>query len=66
MNEAERKQTLWQIQQINAQHMYYIPDQWGAGSVWGAWQPWIQNALVYRTTGYGGAAEVLPFYWKSK
>ncbi len=66
MNEEERKATLWEIQRVNAKHMYYIPDQWGAGSVWGAWQPWVKNAITFRTTGYGGATEVLPFYWKNK
>jgi hypothetical protein len=66
MVEADRKATLWQIQQVNAQHMYYIPDQWGAGSTWGAWHPYVMNPLVFRTTGYGGGTEVLPWLWKNK
>jgi hypothetical protein len=66
MVEADRKATLWQIQQVNAQHMYYIPDQWGAGSTWGAWHPYVMNPLVFRTTGYGGGPEVLPWLWKNK
>jgi peptide/nickel transport system substrate-binding protein len=66
MVEADRKATLWQIQQVNAQHMYYIPDQVGAGSTWSAWQPWTMNGLTFRTTGYGGGTEVAPFLWKNK
>ncbi len=66
MDETRRKAIFAQIQQVNAQHMYYIPMQYGAGTTWAAYQPWMKNSMEFHTTGYGGATEVTPYIWKNK
>lgn len=66
MDETKRKAIFSQIQQANAQHMYYVPFQYGAGTGWAAYQPWMKNNMEFHTQGYGGATEVTPYIWKNK
>jgi len=64
-DEAKRKQIFWQIQQINAQHMYYIPMPLGGSTGWSAAHANIKNVYTFPTTGYGGATETAPYVWKA-
>ena len=64
IDEEERRALFHEAQKINGVQMYYVPNQAGAGTTWTAYQPWVRNGVEYATIGYGGAAEVLPFYWK--
>ncbi|MCZ2110530.1 MAG: hypothetical protein LC118_13350, partial [Dehalococcoidia bacterium] len=63
-----RKEIFFEIQRKNAEKMYYIPDQAGAGTTWTTYQPWIKNALEVNTVpgSYGGGTETAPFRWKDK
>jgi peptide/nickel transport system substrate-binding protein len=61
LDEAKRKSYIWQIQQINDEHMYYVPSQAGAGTNWAAYQPQVRGVL--QTRGYGQATEELAQRW---
>ncbi len=61
LDEAKRKAYIYQIQQINDEHMYYVPSQAGAGTGWTAYQSKVRG--VIQTRGYGIATEGLPFRW---
>ena len=39
LDETKRKGYIYQIQQINDEHMYYVPSQAGAGTGWTAYRP---------------------------
>ncbi len=65
LDDTKRKSILWDIQRLASEKMYYPPAQYGAGTVWGASQPWLQNALTFVTNGYGGGTEVAPYRWKT-
>jgi peptide/nickel transport system substrate-binding protein len=61
LDETKRKGYIYQIQQINDEHMYYVPSQAGAGTAWTAYRPEVRGVL--QTRGYGIATEALPFRW---
>ncbi len=61
LDEETRRDLIWDIQRVNAEHMYYIPQQAGAGTGWTSWRPEVRG--VMQTRGYGGGTEVLPHYW---
>ncbi len=64
-NEEKRKQIFWDIQRENAKHMYYIPNQAGAGTGWGSGQGNLKNYTVYLSPGYGFPTEAFPYLWKA-
>ena len=61
LDEPTRKGYINQIQQINDEHMYYVPSQAGAGTAWTAYQPKVQ--AIRRTRGYGQGTEELAYRW---
>ncbi len=65
---VKRKEIFFEIQRKNAEKMYYVPDQAGAGTTWASYQPWIKNALQVNTVpgSYGAGTETAPFRWKDK
>lgn len=64
-DEAKRKAIFWQIQQANAQHMYYIPMPLGGGTAWSAAHSNVKNVYTFPTTGYGYGTETAPYIWKA-
>ncbi len=66
LDPAKRKAIMWDIQRMNAAHMYYVPHQGGAGVAWATYQPYMRNVTEYRTLGYGFGAETIPFFWKDQ
>ena len=64
MNEEKRKAIFWEAQKYHATKMYYVPNQAGAGTGWTGFQSNV-NGVEYRTNGYGGPTETIPFRWKS-
>jgi len=65
LDPAKRKDLFNQIQQKNAEKMYYIPNQAGAGPGWVAYSPRLSGPTHLNTVpgSYGGPTEVLPFWW---
>lgn len=61
LNAEKRREYIWEIQRINAEKMYYIPTQAGAGVGWTAYRPEIRG--ITQTRAYGGATENLPNFW---
>ena len=61
LDEEARREFIWEIQRINDTHMYYIPNQAGAGTGWAAWRPEVRG--IIQTRSYGGGTETLPHYW---
>jgi peptide/nickel transport system substrate-binding protein len=61
----KRKQIFYEIQQKNAEKMYYVPAQAGAGPAWAAYAPRVHGPVHISTVpgSYGGATEVLPYWW---
>ncbi len=66
LDPAKRKELFYEIQRKNAEKMWFIPHQFGAGTVWTAWQPWMQTVMTLNTTGYGAGTETFPFRWSNK
>ncbi len=64
LDPAKRKELLWEIQRQNAQHMYYVPHQAGAGNNWLAYQPAMHNVDVYRSVSYAAGTETIPYFWR--
>jgi peptide/nickel transport system substrate-binding protein len=56
-----RRGYVWDIQRINAQHMYYVPSQAGAVTGWTAYRPEVRG--ISQTRGYGTGTENLPHFW---
>lgn len=56
-----RRELLHEVQRINALHMYYIPNQAGAGTGWSAYQPEVRG--IRSTRGYGDGVETRPYLW---
>jgi len=63
LDPAKRKDLFTQIQQLNAEKMYYIPNQAGAGPAWTAYAPRIQGATQIQTIGYGAPVEDYTKWW---
>jgi peptide/nickel transport system substrate-binding protein len=65
LDPEQRKQDFWEIQRKNAEKMYYIPNQAGAGPAWLAYSPRITGPGQLNTVpgSYGAATESLPFWW---
>ena len=65
LDPAKRKQDFYDIQRKNAEKMYYIPNQAGAGPAWLAYNPRISGPGKLNTVpgSYGGPTESLPFWW---
>jgi peptide/nickel transport system substrate-binding protein len=59
----KRRELMFEIQRLSDAKMYYIPMTYGGGTGFSLAQPWIKNVGVYRTQGYGGAAETRPYRW---
>ncbi len=66
LNVEKRKELIFDIQRYNAQKMYYIPSQVGAGYSWAAYQPWLKNGSRFVAIGYGGGTETAPFRWLNR
>lgn len=66
LDPVKRKALFTQIQQLNAEQMWYVPNQAGAGTGFTAFQPNIQNCISIRTVpgSYPIGTETYPFYWK--
>ncbi|MCK9486484.1 MAG: ABC transporter substrate-binding protein [Dehalococcoidia bacterium] len=56
-----RRGYIHDIQRLNAEHMYYVPNQAGAGTGWTGYQPEVRG--IVQTRGYGIATEVHPNFW---
>ncbi len=65
LDEAKRKAIFWDIQRKNAQHMFYVPTQAGAGTRWVAYQGNLRNSLEFYQQGYGSGTERMPYRWKA-
>ncbi len=64
LDEEARKELFWEAQRLNAESMYYIPNQAGSGTGWTAYQPNIRNAVEYNTKAYGAPTETLVYFWR--
>jgi len=61
LNPEKRREYIWEIQRVNADKMYYVPSQIGAGVGWSAYRPEVRG--IIQTRSYGGATETLPDRW---
>lgn len=61
LNAEKRREYIWEIQRINANKMYYVPSQAGAGVGWTAYRPEVRG--ITQTRGYGGGTENLANFW---
>ncbi len=61
LDEDVRRGYVHDIQRINAEHMYYVPNQAGAGTGWTGYRPEVRGILQNR--GYGDATEVYTNFW---
>ncbi len=66
LDETKRRELLWEMQRYNAQKMYYVPSNVGAGTTWTAHQSYVRNGVEFVVNGYGGGAETVPYRWKAK
>ncbi len=60
-DEEARRELVHEIQRINAENMYYVPNQAGAGTGWTGYQPQVRG--IQQTRGYGVATEAYPEFW---
>ena len=65
LDQEKRKQIFWDIQRKNAEKMFYVPTQGGAGTRWVAYQGNLRNGLEFYQMGYGSGTERMPYRWKS-
>jgi len=65
LNEEKRREIFHQIQKINGEKMYYIPNVAGAGTGFSGSQPNVRNHPEFVTKAYGGPSETYPFRWKA-
>jgi len=56
-----RRGYIHEFQRINAENMYYVPTQAGAGTGWTGYAPQLRG--ISQTRGYGGATENVPNFW---
>lgn len=61
LNAEKRREFIWEIQRINADKMYYVPSQIGAGVGWTAYRPEVRG--IIQTRAYGAPTETLPERW---
>lgn len=59
------KAIFWDIQRLNAQHMYYLPHQMRMGMNWIIYQSYMRNVLEFRTNSYAAGTESYAFYWEN-
>ena len=57
-----RREIIREGQILNAESMYLVPTQAGAGTIWTAYQPEVQGG-IRSTLGYGAGAEEYAWYW---
>jgi peptide/nickel transport system substrate-binding protein len=65
LNEEKRREIFHQVQKINGEKMYYIPNVAGAGTGFSGSQPNVRNHPEFVTKAYGGPSETYPFRWKA-
>ena len=61
-NEDQRRALLHEAQILNAEKMWYVPSQAGAGTSYTAYQKYLQGG-VRDTLGYGAGTEEYIWYW---
>ncbi len=57
-----RRAIIREGQILNAESMYLVPTQAGAGTIWTAYQPEVRGG-IRSTLGYGAGAEEYAWYW---
>lgn len=57
-----RTELVYDLQRVNAEHMYMVPLSGGGGPSFVAYRPEVKGGLR-RSRGYAPAAEVIPNYW---
>ena len=60
----QRRDFIYEIQRINASHMYYVPNQAGANQQWNVYQTWMRDLRRTRASTYGSWAESVVHWWK--
>ena len=64
LDPEERREVFYEIQRKNAENMYYIPNNVGAGTGWTGYQGIVKNIETQTVPGsYGGPTEETPFVW---
>lgn len=62
LDEDERRAIIHDAQRLNAEHMWYVPSQAGAGTAYTAYQKHVQGG-IRDTLGYGAGTEEYIWYW---
>lgn len=62
LDEEARRAIMHEGQILNAENMYYVPSQAGAGTSFRAYQPWVQGG-IRDSSGYGWPTEEYAWYW---
>lgn len=60
-NLEARISQIHEIQRINGEHMYYLPNTYSAGTTYTAYLPNVRN--VRQTRGGGGPNDIYPYMW---
>jgi len=64
LDPKKRKEIFHEIQRKNAEKMWYIPSNLGAGTTWTAYQSWVKNITTKTVPGsYGYPTEEYAFVW---
>lgn len=64
LDPEERIEVFHEIQRKNAENMYYIPNNIGAGTGWTGYQGFVKNIETQTVPGsYGGPTEETAFVW---
>lgn len=61
LDHDRRVEYLHEMQRYNAEEMFYVPHQWGAGLSWTAWAPHVRGARD--TRGFALGVEVIAPLW---
>jgi peptide/nickel transport system substrate-binding protein len=61
LDREARRELIHEVQRYNADQMYYVPTQLGAGENWIAYDPALRG--YRRTRGYGGPTESVAHFW---
>jgi len=61
LDQETRRGFIHEFQRINAENMYYVPSQAGAGTGWTGYAPQLRG--ISQTRGYGTGTENLPNFW---